>query len=102
MGRMTGTAEVRMLAFLHTHQRTHGRPTSVAFELPESGMSAEGIALALGLPMEIIEGLFLNGTLVGLGTLVRPGDRVAFLPYGTPASHPAFFNRTGIEASLPA
>lgn len=96
----TRTAEVRMLAFLHTHQRDHGRPTMVAFEVAEGGIPAEEIAARLGLPMEMIEGLFLNGTLVGLGAIVRPGDRVAFLPYGTPASHPAFFNRTGIEATL--
>lgn len=100
MAGTTRTAEVRMLAFLHTHQRDHGRPTTVAFDVPEGGMSAGAVAESLGLPMEIIEGLFLNGTLVGLGALVRPGDRVAFLPYGTPASHPAFFNRTGIEATL--
>lgn len=93
---------VRMLAFLHTHQRELGRPTSLTVDVPSEGVRAVDIATSLELPLEIIEGLFLNGTLLGLGALVRPGDRVAFVPYGTPASHPAFFHRTGIRATAVA
>jgi hypothetical protein len=93
---------VRLLAFLHTHQRELGRPTSLTLEVPAAGVRALDIATSLELPVEIIEGLFLNGTLLGLGALVRPGDRVAFVPYGTPASHPAFFHRTGIRATAVA
>jgi hypothetical protein len=91
-----------MLAFLHTHQRELGRATSLTLEVPAAGVRALDIATSLELPVEIIEGLFLNGTLLGLGALVRPGDRVAFVPYGTPASHPAFFHRTGIRATAVA
>lgn len=93
---------VRMLAFLHTHQRELGRPTVLSVDVPAEGVRALDIATSLELPLEIIEGLFLNGTLLGLGALVRPGDRVAFVPYGTPASHPAFFHRTGIRATAVA
>jgi hypothetical protein len=92
-------ATVKMLAFLHTHQRERGLPTAVSVEVPADGMRAVDLATSLGLPVGIIEGLFLNSALVGLGAMVYPGDRVAFLPYGTPASHPAFFNRTGIRAT---
>ncbi len=95
-------AQVRMLAFLHTHQRELGRPTALSVEVPADGVQAVDIATSLELPVEIIEGLFLNGTLLGLGALVHPGDRVAFVPYGTPASHPAFFHRTGIRATAVA
>lgn len=93
---------VRMLAFLHSHQRELGKPTSLSVDVPVEGVRAVDIATSLGLPLEIIEGVFLNGTLLGLGALVRPGDRVAFVPYGTPASHPAFFHRTGIRATAVA
>ena len=41
------------------------------------------------LPEERIDGIFYNHVPAGLGTTVRPGDRVAFVPLGTPASHPA-------------
>lgn len=96
---MTQPADIRMLALLHTHQRSNGRPTRVRFAVPEGGMRAVEIAEDLKLPIDLVEGLFLNGALVGLGARVSPGDRVAFLSYGTPASHPAFFHRIGIEAT---
>lgn len=88
---------VRMIASLHTYRRDRGLPVRVALTVPETGVSAAGLARKLGLPLELIEGLFLNGRLVGLGASVHPGDRVAFVPHGTPASHPAFFGRAGIE-----
>ena len=84
---------VRMLAFLHTYCREHGLPTAVDVSLPETGMTAGQLAHTLELPLEMIEGLFLNARLVGTDATVRPGDRVAFLPYGTPATHPAFFGK---------
>jgi hypothetical protein len=88
---------VRMIALLHTYRRERGLPVTVSLEVPEDGARAIDIARELGLPVERIEGLFLNGRLLGLGALVTPGDRVAFVPHGTPASHAAFFGRTGIE-----
>lgn len=98
---MTGTrqhATVRMFAALHTHRRAAGLPTTVEVELPAEGVCAADLATALDLPLEMIEGAFVNSELVGLAARVAPGDRVAFIPYGTPASHPAFFGRRGIEA----
>lgn len=88
---------VRMIALLHTYRRERGLPVRVALDVPAEGVSAMDIARELDLPIEGIEGLFLNGRLVGLGARVYPGDRVAFVPHGTPASHPAFFGRAGIE-----
>jgi len=99
MAHAAASVSVRMLAFLHTHQRELGRPTALSVDVPPAGVRAVDIATSLELPLGIIEGLFLNGTLLGLGALVYPGDRVAFVPYGTPASHPAFFHRTGIRAT---
>ena len=86
-----------MLALLHLYCREHGMPTIQTIDVPTEGIRALDLASFIGLPTEDIEGLFLNGILVGLGATVLPGDRVAFLPYGTPASHPAFFGRGGIE-----
>lgn len=91
------TTTVRMLALLHGYCREHGLPTTRSIDVPTDGIRALDLASSIGLPVEDIEGLFLNGRLVGLGATVHAGDRVAFLPYGTPASHPAFFGRAGIE-----
>lgn len=88
---------IRMLALLHGYCREHGLPTTMQTTVPREGIRALDLASSIGLPIDAIEGLFLNGRLLGLGVTVLPGDRVAFVPHGTPASHPAFFGRAGIE-----
>jgi hypothetical protein len=87
-----------MFAFLHTYRSERGLPTTVPVELPADGVRAVDLADTLKLPVDRIEGVFINGALFGLGARVAPGDRVAFIPYGTPATHPACFGRQGIEA----
>lgn len=90
---MTGssTVKVRMLAFLHTLRRERGLPPTLDVAVPAEGMSARLLAERLGLPEDAVEGAFHNHVLVTLDAVVRPGDRIAFLPHGTPATHPAFF-----------
>ncbi len=87
------TAHVRMLASLHTLQREVGRPTTLDIEVPAAGITALSLAEEIGLPAEMVEGLFLNNCVAGTDAVVKPGDRVAFVPPGTPASHPSFFGR---------
>ena len=45
------------------------------------------IATRLDLPHDLIEGVFCNHTVYGLDHVIRPGDRIAFVPYGTPGPH---------------
>jgi hypothetical protein len=80
-----------MIAFLDTYRREQGLPVTTRVEVPREGRSAREIARELDLPLDRVEGVFLNHRGAGLDALVRPGDRVAFVPSGTPASHPAFF-----------
>jgi len=87
----TGTVTVRTIAFLDAFQKERGRPSTLEVDVPPEGTTAHELAAALELPVERIEGVFLNKTVAGLDALVCPGDRVAFVPFGTPASHPAFF-----------
>jgi len=82
---------VRMISFLDTYRRDRGLPSTVLAPVPASGLSARRLAEDLELPLERVEGIFLNYASAGLDAVVHPGDRVAFVPYGTPASHPAFF-----------
>lgn len=90
---MTGTSDVyvRCLALLHTVQLEQGRPTSMRLPVPEGGISARSLAEEIGLPLDLVDGIFLNYRISGLEAIVHAGDRVAFVPVGTPASHPAFF-----------
>ena len=85
------TVTVRTIAFLDAFQKERGRPSTLSVEVPRAGTRARDLASLLELPLDRIEGVFLNHAVSGLDALVRPGDRVAFVPYGTPASHPAFF-----------
>ncbi len=87
----TPSVTVRMIAFLDTFRKERGLPTTVSVEVPETGTRAVDLAAALELPVDRIEGVFHNYVVSGLDAIVRPGDRVTFVPHGTPASHPAFF-----------
>jgi len=82
-----------MLGFLHTHRVDRGEPPALHVEVPAHGVSARALATSLGLPVDRIDGEFINHRSADLDAVVRPGDRVAFVPLGTPASHPAFFGR---------
>lgn len=90
---MQTTAHVRMLAFLHNYRRDRGLPVRLDVEVPADGIVASSLAEEIGLPADLVEGLFHNNRNTDLSTRVMPGDRVAFVPPGTPASHPAFFGR---------
>ena len=82
---------VRCLALFHTFQRDHGRPNELDVEVPGAGITVLGLVEQMGLPVESLDGAFINYRNSGPDAVVRPGDRVALVPVGTPASHPAFF-----------
>lgn len=87
----TGTAYIRCLAKLYTFQRERGQPASLDVEIPEEGIAALALAQRIGLPLADIEGVFLNHRVAGTDAVVHAGDRLVFVPSGTPASHPSFF-----------
>jgi molybdopterin converting factor small subunit len=82
---------VRAIAFLDAFCKEHGLPSTLSVEVPDAGVTALELAESIGLPLELVEGIFHNHTVAGLDALIMPGDRVAFVPPGTPASHAAFF-----------
>jgi len=82
---------VRTIAFLDTFQKERGLPSTQSVQVPDAGTRALELAVSLGLPLDRIEGVFHNHAVSGLDAIVMPGDRVAYVPHGTPASHPAFF-----------
>ncbi len=83
----SGNITIRIFGLLRAHCAERGIPSAPTFEVPQGGMSAEELALALGLPLEQIEGVFVNHTVYDLDHPVVPGDEVAFVPYGTPGPH---------------
>jgi hypothetical protein len=81
---------VRIFGSLRALRTVRGLPHTLAVEVPDDGIAARELAISLGLPPEKIEGVFVNHDLHGIGVHVSPGDRVAFVPYGTPGPHRVF------------
>lgn len=78
---------VRMFGLLRPECERLGMPFTVEADVPAEGLSGWDLVDRLGLPAEMIEGMFVNHTMGPLGRVVLPGDRVAFVPYGTPGPH---------------
>jgi len=85
-----GPVTVRMFGLLHQFRSDRGLPSTVEVEIAPEGCSGRELAVQLGLPCEMIEGVFVNRTVYGIDHPVAPGDRVAFVPYGTPGPHRVF------------
>jgi hypothetical protein len=81
---------VRMFGLLHEFRSERGLPSTVEVEVPLEGTTGRALATELGLPCDMIEGVFVNRTVYGIDHPVVPGDRVAFVPYGTPGPHRVF------------
>ena len=92
---------VRIFGSLRPLRTARGLPYALDVAVPRGGIVARDLAVSLGLPPEKIEGVFVNHGLHGIGVRVSPGDRVAFVPYGTPGPHRVFLGiyAAGREAS---
>ena len=64
-----------------------GLPYEFDAHVPAEGVVARDMAEELELPMEIVEGVFVNHTVHGLGVRIMPGDRVGFVPNDIPGPH---------------
>jgi len=81
------TATLRLFGLLRESAHKRGIPATLQIEIDAQGTSALEIASRLDLPVSMIEGVFVNHSVYGLEQLVFPGDRVAFVPHGTPGPH---------------
>ena len=85
-----GPVTVRMFGLLHLFRSEQGLPSTVEIDVPADGTTGRDLAVRLGLPCDKIEGVFVNRTVYGIDHPVMPGDRVAYVPYGTPGPHRVF------------
>ena len=83
-------ATVRLFGALYALQKERGGETVLQVELPPEGVTGTELAAMLDLPLSMIEGVFCNRTVRPLGHRLMPGDRVAFVPEGTPGPHRFF------------
>ncbi len=64
--------------------------TTLLVEVPACGVTGHELAELMELPAEAIEGVFVNHVVHGMGIHIDRGDRVAFVPQGTPGPHRVF------------
>ena len=83
----SGVVNVRMFGFLRSFMKERGLPDSFEDTVPPEGKSGLEVAAALGLPADKIEAVFINGLIKQLDAKIYPGDRVAFVPSGTPGPY---------------
>lgn len=78
--------EVRAFGDLEKLFADRAWPFPYHLDLTES-TSAADLAEKLSIPRDRIETVFVNGVARGLRTTIAPGDRVAFVPPGTPGPY---------------
>lgn len=78
---------VRFFGSLEEKMRQKYGPGPIEVEVPETGTPARALAEQVGLPPEGIEAVFINGRVSEMSDSARPGDRIAFVPPGTPGPY---------------
>ncbi|MHB1340999.1 MAG: MoaD/ThiS family protein [Coriobacteriia bacterium] len=86
----TEPVEIRLFGSLHAFCTENDLPTLRTHVVPADGIPARDLAAELELPLSEIEGVFANGHVFGPDHVIMPGDRVAFVPRGTPGPHRFF------------
>ena len=90
LDRPGASVSVRLFGILRSQWVEAGRAPMFDTATPEAGLSARDLAEGIGLSVDLIEGVFINQKLLGLDSHVAQGDRVAFVPFGTPGPHRVF------------
>ena len=87
---LSAPVTVRVFGGLRPVCEEAGLPFVFDVEVVPEGVSGTQLAASLGLPADMIEGVFVNHTVHPLGCRISPGDRIAFVPYDTPGPHRVF------------
>lgn len=86
-GGMADTIEVTTFSFLRDLWKERNWPLPLVYNLSEEITGSELLS-QLKIPAQRVEGIILNHTAMSVeNAVIRPGDRVALLPPGTPGPH---------------
>lgn len=79
--------EVRCFGSLKKYAEEKGWTFPYLYQM-EDECTATELARRIGLPIKEIEGVFINGIAQPIHKgLVKPGERVGFIPYGIPGPY---------------
>ncbi len=90
--------QIRVFGTLRAFLDRQDLPYLLEREVGGKGRSAFNIALDLGIPPEKVEAVFFNGKVRDMDDLVFPGDRIAYLPYGTPGPYRFFLGMINVSS----
>lgn len=81
-------SKIEVLAFgkLHFLFAERNWPIPMTYEM-ETPVTADELRGKLDIPAEDVEVVFINRSLKPLKTMLKPGDRIAFVPHGVPSIH---------------
>jgi molybdopterin converting factor small subunit len=91
----SGVVTVRFFGLLRSFMKERGLPDCLEERVPPEGASGLELALKFELPAEQIEAVFRNGHVQRLEDRIYPGDRVAFVPPGTPGPYRVLLGMVG-------
>ncbi len=86
---------IRLFGLLRSFGKAKDLPACLEESVPPEGRSGLEIAEEIGLPTDKIEAVFRNGRIQRLDERVYPGDRVAFVPPGTPGPYRVLLGMVG-------
>ena len=84
------SVHIHIFGALRSYMDKQYLPYTFHKKIGEKGRKAFDIAMELRIPLEEIEGVFLNGQVRNIYDQVVPGDRIAFFPQGTPGPYRLF------------
>jgi len=82
--------EVRIFGALRSHMDRQNLPYILMKEIHEGKTTPGDIAEELNIPVDEIEAVFINGKVSDRESILSPGDRIGFFPYGTPGPYRVF------------
>ncbi len=89
--------EIRVFGALRKHLDRQNLPYLIKKQISPDICTPMTIAEELVLPQDEIEAVFVNGKIADRDTVLSPGDRIAFLPYGTPGPYRVFLGIVNSE-----
>jgi molybdopterin converting factor small subunit len=97
---MTGNKEhgfvtLRLFGSLRPIAKERGFPDCLEKAVPHEGKTGVELAAELEIPKGRIEAVFRNGVIQDLEKKIFPGDRVAFVPPGTPGPYRVLLGMVG-------
>ena len=85
-----GSVLVKVNGALRKFMDERGMPYECEVEVCREGVRAVEVVKDLGLSPDMVEAVFCNGKVINIYDRVRPGDRIALFPFGTPGPYRVF------------